>query len=1361
MTYKLQFKSITSRLVFLFFAVAIIPLIIVSIIVYQQRAQSIRMRELNKLVAIRDLKVEQVNAWLDERTGDIRTVASDGEIRKLCDLFNRQNTIQPDLNIISETRKLLERYIQNYNSFYEIFIIDSASGKTTVSSNTLQEGKDRSDDEYFTGPMHTKKIYIKDIYYSDTVNRPSMTFSVPVFSYSDDRHIAGIAVAKINLERSLYNLLLQRTGLGKTGETLIVNKDVVALNELRWHENAPLKLKIGAEPAVLASRRQTGIVETTDYREEKILAAFTYIPRTKWGFIAKQDIAEIYAPVNTMFRQLAMIIAIVAAAIFIIAVLTARTIARPLLEMTKMARKIQAGDLSARNNIDRSDEFGFLGLVFNEMTNSVTSRMRVQQGSSDITGVMVAYKTLDDFSREILKKIIKVTNSDFGVFCICNEEENKFEHLCSVGANKELMEPFDADILEGQAGAALLSQKITRIKNIPEDTIFKFRTFAGTAIPKEIITIPVLVSEKTAALISVACLSKYSDESLEILNLTRPGLNTALSNLLASEKTAYMAEDLQARNEEMAAINEELQSQSEELQQQASELQEQTYELQIQQTQVEEADRLKSEFLSNMSHELRTPLNSVLVLSRLMISRGTGKKPEEDAEYLEVIERNGQRLLNLINDILDLSKIESGRMDIISSDFDSRQLVENVLETVLPLAKSKGLDILTDIADVPNIFSDMDKVQQIVLNLVSNAVKFTQKGEIEINVTCSGHRAVFAVRDTGIGIPGSALQNIFEEFRQVDGSTTREYEGTGLGLAISQKFARLLGGEITVQSQPGKGSTFALVLPLKYDPGEKQEQKAIPGPVQKPPVSPVKPLKLTVLVIDDEPEVCNLLKGHLNKAGYDVVTANSGREGIRLAKEVHPFAITLDILMPEMDGWEVLRHLKSSPDTVHIPVVIVSVSSDRTTGAALGATGYILKPVEKDVLLDEIKRISTAQKAQHILVIDDDPDVRLSMENILREQVYSVEQAPGGEQGLTLALKNLPDLIILDLLMPGMDGFTVLEQLKNNPRTRKIPVIILTAKDITVSERAELEGSAWRIIEKGKIGRQELLHEIDHVLADLEYRLPAGHGNKPEILVIEDNDVAAMQIKSALEENGFKVSAASNGAEGLERVKTRVPDAVILDLMMPGIDGFEVLETIRSTRWTTDLPVLILTAKELTRQERVQLKRNNVQQLVQKGSMDKEQIIAAVKRLITKQRAEQHSDPPALKPSEPGTVKRGRTILIVEDNPDNLFTITTILKGTEYEFITAEDGEKAVHMAKEFHPGLILMDIQLPVLSGLDATKQIKSDAALAEIPIIALTAKAMKGDRENILSAGCDDYLAKPLEPDILLDKIRKWMER
>jgi CheY-like chemotaxis protein len=510
-------------------------------------------------------------------------------------------------------------------------------------------------------------------------------------------------------------------------------------------------------------------------------------------------------------------------------------------------------------------------------------------------------------------------------------------------------------------------------------------------------------------------------------------------------------------------------------------------------------------------------------------------------------------------------------------------------------------------------------------------------------------------------------------------------------------------------------------------------------------------------VIDDDPAVCRLIQEYLVSTGYEVATASNGRDGVELARRLRPFAITLDVLMPGFDGWETLRELKADPATKDIHVVVISVSEDRATGMALGAAAYLVKPVDRSLLLAELRRLTAMQPIRRILAVDDDPSVLRQLEAMLREEGYHVLTADGGEDAVRLATGELPDAVILDLIMPDVDGFAVLHRLREEWSTRDIPVIVLTAKDLTAQEKEELTSAARRIITKGAMDRDRLLWELRQSIEGLQRSQPDPlHGRRPTVLVVEDNEVAATQIQSALEECGHTVAIASSGEEAVRRVQEAVPDAIILDLMMPGMDGFEVLERLRSTPQTARIPVLVLTAKELTEADRVRLTHNNIQQLVQKGSLDRDELVACVDRLIGRP-AE-----PVAPPARPAPVRSGPAgegVLVVENNPDNLLTITAILDEIGCKYRTARNGREAVELTRELRPRLVLMDIQLPEVSGEDATRAIRSDPSVAGVPIIAITAKAMKGDRERILACGCDDYLSKPLDPAAVMEVVRRWM--
>ena len=538
-------------------------------------------------------------------------------------------------------------------------------------------------------------------------------------------------------------------------------------------------------------------------------------------------------------------------------------------------------------------------------------------------------------------------------------------------------------------------------------------------------------------------------------------------------------EELQSANEELQQNYEELEHTNEELQCTTEELQTTNEELSQANDRVMEADRLKSEFLANMSHELRTPLNSVIALSGILIARMDGDLTEEQEKQVKIIKKSGKNLLELINDILDLSKIESGKMEVNAEEFYVEDVVCDARSTVTPLASEKEINInfIKD-EEIPVIRSDRNKIKQVLLNLLSNAVKFTPKGgSITISATDRDGRVELSVTDTGIGIAKGNLDKIFDEFRQVDGSSTREYGGTGLGLAITRRLVKLLGGEIRVESEIGKGSTFIINIPVTLDGVEALTEA----------FTQIDPDKKTILAVDDDPSVIYVLKKYLEGEGYQVVPAHNGAEAIRLAKEVKPFAITLDIMIPGKDGWEVINELKGDPATEHIPIVVISILDNKSLGFSLGVTEYLTKPVERDTILNALGRLISPRCigmdcTPNVLLVDDDPIHIMAMKAVLTGNGYKVMVAPGGKEGIETLKDATPCAIILDIMMPEVDGFMVLEELKKRKETRDIPVIILTAKDITDDDKKRLNGRIQDIIGKGNFAHEEVLRDLKNIL---------------------------------------------------------------------------------------------------------------------------------------------------------------------------------------------------------------------------------------------------------------------------------------
>ncbi|NQV42265.1 MAG: response regulator [Candidatus Marinimicrobia bacterium] len=1112
MTPPYSFKSMKTRITFWFLIFALLPLLTALIITYSQRVEAIENQTFDKLLAIRDLKVKQLESWLLERHGEMNTLSSAQELINLEYVISKSAYSEADKKVLSSSRRLVNLYLKNHADYMEFFVVNPLTGKILVSSDVHHEGEDMSKDASLLSAIESRALTIRDIHYSTIAGGPSMVYSMPIFCESHNgEHITCVLMARINLKNTLYKMLLDRSGLGETGETLIVNNEVIALNELRWAENAPLNLQIHAEPAVSAARGETGIAVTTDYRDEPILAAYTHIPETGWGFVCKQDMYELNAPVRQLLVNFIYLFVLSTIMVYFVATYLGKTISKPIIAMAKTSTKIAGGDYTNRIEVFSRDELGSLSEAINNMNSSIQNRAVVQEAVLHISETIIAPSNMEDFCTELLKQLMEVTEANMSSFYILNELNSEYEHFTSIGSNPDLMTPFNAKHPEGEFGVAISQKRIVHLRDIPEDTIFSFPTTSGVAIPREIINIPVIVDDITVAIISLVNMHKFSETCPDILKQTWMGINLSYANLLANLRTQVMAENLSTINQRLEAQAEELQQQSEELQSTSDELQNQNVELDMQRAEVEEANRLKSEFLSNMSHELRTPLNSILALSNVLVDQTDERLTEDESSYLKIIARNGRQLLKLINDILDLSKIEAGQMEILPSQFSLGALINDLVDGLRPLANENENTIEVNGADRSlEIISDETLVHRILQNLFGNAIKFTKNGSVTILVEQSKSEISIAVQDTGIGISQEALPLIFEEFRQVDGTTSRQYEGTGLGLAIAHRSAQLLGGELTVVSELGAGCTFMLTIP---------------------------------------------------------------------------------------------------------------------------------------------------NRASHL--IDMEP---------------------------------LPSLT-----------------------------------------------SSVSPLRKLRLGKDQI-----------------------RLLVVEDQEPAIIQLRSILEPIGYTIDVARDGRIALDYLENTLPDGIILDLMLPGIDGFEVLKTVRENQTSAHIPILVLSSKNLSSAEIKSLHYNNIQQMIQKGDVNKQDLIDGIGRMLHLEEQGRATGQTATgrDTSQVNMSKQNpkATILIIEDNQDSLTSLKAVLKD-QYHLLEAMDGEKGWEMIQSKKPNLVLLDIMLPQLDGYTIAKRAKADIQLRDIPIIAVSGKAMKGDREKMLAAGCDDSLSKPIDQDKLKAKLNKWL--
>ncbi len=786
---------------------------------------------------------------------------------------------------------------------------------------------------------------------------------------------------------------------------------------------------------------------------------------------------------------------------FVISYLLIRIIRTPIDEMIKVNEDYRKGNLNSRVSYGSKNEFGELAASFNRLAETNQAELRNREMVGRVTDVMLQEEELHSFCHSLIIRLLEATTSQIGAIYLLNNLKTDFEPFESIGLSPEKRSAFSAVTFDGEFGLALSSRQIQVIRNIPVDTPMLFSTSAGDFRPREIITIPIPSAKEVVAMISLASVSAYSSEAIRIIKDTHITLVARFNGVLAHQKILDFTEKLEVQNRE-------LDERSRELAIQGNELTEQNLELEIQKQQLDEANRLKSSFLSNMSHELRTPLNSVIALAGVLNRRLRLTIPEEEYNYLEIIERNGKNLLSLINDILDLSRIEAGHEEVSFGNFSIYDVVDEVVSMIEAQARDKNIELVNKVSrELPLLRSDYVKCRHILQNIISNAVKFTEKGKVEINAVEAGDEMLISITDTGIGISEGDLPYIFDEFRQADEGSSRKFGGTGLGLAIAKKFTDLLEGEISVESKPGQGTTFMLRLPLT--PGTEQFR-------------------------------------------------------------------------------------------------------------------------------DEGSNVSLSQYVQ----------------------------------------KN---------------------------------------------------GSPETIVSgKGKT-----------------------------ILVVEDSEPAIIQIREILSEQGFSVSVARNGREAMEQIRQSLPDAMILDLMMPEVDGFQVLGMIRENPETSTIPVLILTAKHITKEELKFLKGNNIHQFIQKGDIGRLELLATIDEMVNPEVATQFQPKPR-QARKPGSGKP--VVLIVEDNPDNMKSVKALLPG-DHTILEAVDGAAGVDMAIKHKPDLILMDLSLPIMDGFSAFKKIRMVESLKDVPIIAVTARAMKGSREEILESGFDDYISKPIDESLFKRIVRYYL--
>jgi CheY-like chemotaxis protein/signal transduction histidine kinase len=621
---------------------------------------------------------------------------------------------------------------------------------------------------------------------------------------------------------------------------------------------------------------------------------------------------------------------------------------------------------------------------------------------------------------------------------------------------------------------------------------------------------------------------------------------------------------------------------------------------------VEEAARLKSEFLANFSHEIRTPLNGILGYCDLLLREEGSRLTPHGRRDLSIIKTNARTLLALINDILDLSKIEAGRAEVVKEAVETAPLVDECIATVKEVLKGKDVETRAEIATkCARVLTDPLKIRQVLLNLLSNAAKFTDAGEIVCSLDAEGSTLIIRVEDTGAGIPADQVPFIFDKFRQVDGSSRRRVGGTGLGLAIVREVVSLLGGTVDVTSTLGRGSTFTVRLPGAIDDSARAPRaEAAAAPQPDLPAGPPS----TVLVVDDDPLIQHLLRGQLEQEGFRVLVAVDGVEGLTMAREARPNVIILDIHLPKLDGWQVLAELKSDADLVNTPVIILSMEEQRARAFSFGACEYLVKPVESDRLVSIVRR-AVQPGSGDVLVVDDDDESREMVSRHLRRAGFTTVEARDGEEALLRARVVKPSMVILDLLMPRVDGFEVLRTLRNEGQT--VPILVLTGKTLSPEEQILLKEGLVRTLMKDGVAIEQVVREARKVLVA---RRILDAAKLPRVLYIEDSPQNRDIVRRYLG-GDFDLYEAEDGEHGLERAAREVPDLILMDLSLPRIDGWEATRRLKANASLKHIPVVALTA-HAAREDQMRARAAGCCDYLTKP-IEREQLVATIRKHLT------------------------------------------------------------------------------------------------------------------------------------------------
>jgi HAMP domain-containing protein/CheY-like chemotaxis protein/signal transduction histidine kinase len=931
--------------------------------------------------------------------------------------------------------------------------------------------------------------------------------------------------------------------------------------------------------------------------------------------------------------------------------------------IAEVATAVTRGDLSRSIQVEARGEVSYLKDNINEMIRNLkdTTLKNAQQdwlktNLARFTRLLQGQRDLQAVTKLILSELAPLVSAHHGVFYMMDSQESdaRLRMIASYGYRSSRKLPTSFLPGEGLVGQCALEKNRIWLTDVPRDYIV-VSSGLGAAPPTNIVVLPILFEQQVKAVIEIASLDRFTETHLSFLDQLMESIGVVLNTIEANSRTESLltqsqslAQELQQTNQELAEKARLLSEQNIEVERKNREVEQAKLALEEKATQLALSSKYKSEFLANMSHELRTPLNSLLILAQQLGDNPDGNLSGKQVEFAKTIHGSGSDLLTLINDILDLSKIESGTVTLDVSEYRFQNMRNYVDRTFRHMAEAKHLGFSVDLKEnLPvAMMTDTTRLQQVLKNLLSNAFKFTTHGQVSLVISLvttgfsSDHPNLlhadavlsFAVSDTGVGIAADKLQLIFEAFQQADGSTARKYGGTGLGLSISRELARLLGGEIRVESVVGNGSTFTLFLPynragfVNYDMG-RQPQVRLPAPSPQVVYSPpaleqdivsstlseldaeideysksddrglVAPGDPSVLIIEDDERFAKIVLGFAREKNFKGIVTMQGDSALSLARDYLPSAILLDLDLPDIDGFTVLDRLKRDPSTRHIPVHVMSSLRERERALRLGAISYLNKPVSKEVLQEEFSRIQKFLLGgkRSLLVVDDEPAQRDAIVALIGDVDLHIVAVDTGQAALDALREQRFDCMVLDLTLPDISGFDLLDIIGKDESLRHLPIVINTAKDLNRKEVAKLKRYAKTIVIKDARSPERLLDETALFLHRSQASLPAAQRRMLEeihaadgglagrkVLIVDDDLRNIFALSSLLERQQMQVSFAENGRDGIE-VLERDPtiEIVLMDIMMPEMDGYDTMRAIRRIPKFKSLPIITLTAKAM------------------------------------------------------------------------------------------------------------------------------------------------------------------------------------